>query len=222
MDNKQKRLSDLMNQDEFYLADLFKILIELVGKSKIKIIAVAILLTILFIFDYTLTPVEYESKATVMVEQQGSTINNSLSSLLGLANNSSSSSNNGILGPEMYTELFKSQVFLNEIIQSKIPISQESKDSITLEGFFSNGEKLSFYQKIKNPKELFNNTNPYTFNTKIKVQSNSSTSNIGDSVIVKKNINPELIFSNQIPPIVQIDEKKAAVISIIKKESDLK
>lgn len=217
MQNRDKRLTDLLKQDEFYLSDLFHILISSIKKSKTIIIATAILLTILLLLDYTLAPIEYESKATVIVEQQGSTTNNSLSSLLGLANSTSSSSNNGILGPEMYTELFKSQVFLNEIIQSKIPISQESKDSITLEEFFSNGEILSFYQKIKNPKKLFNNTNPYTFNHKTKVKSNFSTSNLEDSIIVKKNINPELIFSNQIPPIVQIDNKKAAVIEIMKK-----
>lgn len=217
MQNIEKKLTDLMKQDEFYLSDLFHILNSSIKKSKTIIITTAILLTILLLLDYTLAPIEYESKATVIVEQQGSTTNNSLSSLLGLANSTSSSNNNGMLGPEMYTELFKSQVFLNEIIQSKIPISQESKDSITLEEFFSNGEILSFYQKIKNPKKLFNNTNPYTFNHKSKVKSNFSTSNLEDSIIVKKNINPELIFSNQIPPIVQIDNKKAAVIEIMKK-----
>lgn len=218
MDNKEKKLSDLLKQDEFYLSDLFKIFFTALKKSKKIILMVFISIIVLFTLDYTIAPVEFESKATVMIEQQSSTNNSSLSNLLGLSNNTNSLSNNSsILGPEMYTELFKSQVFLNEIIQSKIPVSLESKDSISLEEFFSNGEVLSFYQKIKNPKELFNNNNPYTFKPKTKIKSNLSTSNLEDSVIVKKNINPELIFSNQIPPIVQIDNKKAAVIAIMQK-----
>ena len=218
MDNKEKKLFHLLKEDEFYLSDLFKIFFTALKKSKKIILMVFISIIVLFTLDYTIAPVEFESKATVMIEQQSSTNNSSLSNLLGLSNNTNSLSNNSsILGPEMYTELFKSQVFLNEIIQSKIPVSLESKDSISLEEFFSNGEVLSFYQKIKNPKELFNNNNPYTFKPKTKIKSNLSTSNLEDSVIVKKNINPELIFSNQIPPIVQIDNKKAVVIAIMQK-----
>jgi hypothetical protein len=218
MDNKEKKLSDLLKQDEFYLTDLFKIVFLAIKKSKKIIILLFLSIIVLFTLDYIFAPIEFESKATVMVEQQSSTNNSSLSSLLGLSNNTNNLNNNSsTLGPEMYTELFKSQVFLNEIIQSKIPISQESKDSISLEEFFSNGERLSFYQKIKNPKEVFNNKNPYTFSPKIKHNSNLTTSNLEDSILVKKNINPELIFSNQIPPIVQIDNKKAAVIAIMKK-----
>ena len=150
MDNREKKLSDLLKQDEFYLTDLFKIVFLAIKKSKKIIILLFLSIIILFTLDFIFAPIEFESKATVMVEQQSSTNNSSLSSLLGLSNNSNNLNNNSsILGPEMYTELFKSQVFLNEIIQSKIPISQESKDSISLEEFFSNGERLSFYQKIK-------------------------------------------------------------------------
>jgi hypothetical protein len=217
MQSKEMRFSELIKQEELYIPDLFKILIASVRKSKKIIIGIGLFLSILLILDYSIAPIEYESKATVIVEQQGATTNNSLSSLLGLANSSSSSSNNGIMGPEMYSELFKSQVFLNEIIQTKIPISEDSRDSITLEDYFSNGEMLTFYQKIKNPKKLFNNTNPYTFIPKPKDKSILPTNNLDSSLIVKKSINPELIFSNQIPPIVQIDDKKASVIAIVKK-----
>jgi len=216
MQNTEKKLSDLLKQDEFYLADLFKLINITIRRYKKIIFSIFILFTILFICDYNLSPVEYESKATVMVEQQVSASNNSLTSLLGLSNSSSNSSNSGILAPEMYTELFKSQVFLNEIIQSKIPISQESKDSISLEEFFSNGEILTFYQKLRKPTEFFNNKNPYSINRKTKSKSNYQSNNIDSNLIVNKTINPELIFSNQIPPIVQIDNKKAAAIAIIK------
>jgi hypothetical protein len=212
-----KKLLDLLRQDEFYLADLFQIFSNVIKKSKNIIISVALLLTILLILDYNLTPIEYESKATVMVEQQGSTNNNSLSSILALTNSTNNTINNGILGPEMYTELFKSQVFLNEIIQTKIPINQDAKDSISLEEYFSHGEKLSFYQKLKKPINFFNNSNPYAINLKSKSKSNSLTNNLDSNLIVKNSINPELIFSNQIPPIVQIDIKKASVIEIMKK-----
>jgi hypothetical protein len=218
MDNKERKLSDLLKQDEFYLSDLFKIFLTALKKSKKIILILFTCIIVLFTLDYTFSPLEFESKASVMVEQQSSTNNTSLSNLLGLSNNTNSlSSNNNILGPEMYTELFKSQVFLNEIIQSKIPISLESKDSITLEDFFSNGEILSFYQRIKKPKELFNSSNPYSINSKINNKTNLSTSILDSGLIVEKSINPELIFSNQIPPIVQIDNKKAAVIAIMKK-----
>jgi uncharacterized protein involved in exopolysaccharide biosynthesis len=217
MDYKEKKLSDLLKQDEFYLSDLFKIFFNAFRKSKKNIIVILISIFVLFCLDYTISPVEFESQATVKIEQQNQANTNSLSNILALSSNSNNSTSNDILGPEMYTELFKSQVFLNEIIQSKIPISQESKDSISLEEFFSNGEMLSFYQKIKNPKEVFNKKNHYTFNPNTKFKSNLTKRNLEDSLIVKKNINPELIFSNQIPPIVQIDNKKAAVLAIMKK-----
>ena len=217
MDNKEKKLSDLLKQDEFYLSDFFKIVFTAVKKSKKFFLILFICIIFLFTLDYIISPLEFESKATVMVEQQSSTNNASLSNLLGLANNTNSLSSSGTLGPETYTELFKSQVFLNEIIQSKIPISIESKDSITLEDFFSNGEILTFYQRIKSPKELFNNNKSYLINTKIKNKTNLTTRNLDSSLIVEKSITPELIFSNQIPPIVQIDNKKAAVLAIMKR-----
>ncbi len=218
MDNKEKRLSNLLKQDEFYLADLFKIAFDAVRKSKKIVIGLLICIILLFTLDYIISPFEFESKATVMVEQQSSTNSNSLSSLLGLSNNMSSSSGNGDLGPGMYSELFKSQVFLNEIIQTKFLISEDSKDSITLEQYFSNGENLSFYQKIKNPSSFFSQSETKKESKKInKDQRQSIITNLDSALIIKKNISPELIFSNQIPPIVQIDEKKSAVIGIIKK-----
>ena len=218
MDNKEKRLSDLLKQDEFYLADLFQIAFSSIRKSKKIVIVLLACIIILFTLDYTISPIEFESKATVMVEQQSSTNNNSLSSLLGLSNNMASSNGNGDLGPGMYSELFKSQVFLNEIIQTKFPISQDSKDSVTLEQYFSNGENLTFFQKIKNPSTFFSPSETKKDPKKtIKEQSQSIITNSDSALIIKKNINPELIFSNQIPPIVQIDEKKAAVIGIMKK-----
>jgi hypothetical protein len=216
MDNKEKKLSDLLKQDEFYLSDLFKIVFTAFKKCKRKILILFICITVLFTLDYIFSPIEFESKATVMVEQQSPTNNTSLSNLLGLSNNVNNLSSSS-LGPEMYIDLFKSQVFLNEIIQSKIPISLESKDSITLEEFFSNGETPNFYQRIKSPKEFFNNNNPYSINKTIKNKNNILINNLDSSLIVEKSINPELIFSNQIPPIVQIDNKKAAVIAIMKK-----
>jgi len=216
MQNTEKKLVDLLKQDEFYLADLFKLINITIRRYKKLLFYVLIILSTLFICDYNLSPVEFESKATVMVEQQVSASNNSLTSLLGLSNNTNNSSNSGILAPEMYTELFKSQVFLNEIIQSKILISQESKDSISLEEFFSNGEILTFYQKLRKPTEFFNNKNPYSINSKTKSKLNYQSNKIDNSLIVNKTLNPELIFSNQIPPIVQIDNKKAAAIAIMK------
>lgn len=215
----EKRLSELIKQDEFYLIDLFQIIATAVKRSKKLIFGILVSTLILFFLDYTISPIEFESKAAVMVEQQSSTNNNSLSSILGLSNNLSNSSNNGILGPEMYTELFKSQVFLNEIIQTKFPLNQNSKDSITLEEYFSNGDNLTFYEKIKNPSKFFSPQNTDLKNKVAIKENNIDTSE--NSLTIKKNINPELIFSNQIPPIVQIDDKKAAVISIMKKRIKL-
>jgi hypothetical protein len=215
----EKRLSELIKQDEFYLIDLFQIIVTAVKRSKKLIFGILVSTLILFFLDYTISPIEFESKAAVMVEQQSSTNNNSLSSILGLSNNLSNSSNNGILGPEMYTELFKSQVFLNEIIQTKFPLNQNSKDSITLEEYFSNGDNLTFYEKIKNPSKFFSPQNTDLKNKVAIKENNIDTSE--NSLTIKKNINPELIFSNQIPPIVQIDDKKAAVISIMKKRIKL-
>ena len=73
MDNKEKKLSDLLKQDEFYLADLFKIAFAAARKSKKIVIGLLVCAIVLFTLDYTISPLEFESKATVMVEQQNST-----------------------------------------------------------------------------------------------------------------------------------------------------
>ena len=75
MDNKEKKLSDLLKQDEFYLTDLFKIVFLAIKKSKKIIILLFLSIIVLFTLDYIFAPIEFESKATVMVEQQSSTNN---------------------------------------------------------------------------------------------------------------------------------------------------
>ena len=208
---QEKKLIDLFKADEFSLLDLYKILSEIIKKTKKNIFLVLLLLFTLLILDYQFAPIEYESKAAVIIDQTTTTnVNGNLNSLLGLPTNNNSLSTNGTLSSDMYQDLFKSQVFFNELIQIKFPISQNSKDSITLEQYFYNGEELSFYKKLKQPSSFFKQNNIVKSNLilKNKIQDNVST--------VKNNLTPDLIISNQIPPIVQIDNNKAAVIGIMK------
>jgi hypothetical protein len=219
MQIKEKKILDLLKQEEFYLKDVFVIVSSAIKKSVRIIISLALALFIFLILDFYFAPIEYESKASVMIEQQGSPINNNgLNNLLGLTNGMNNPSVNIGIGPDMYNELLKSQVFLNELIQSRVPVSQNSKDSITLENFFANGENLSFYQKIKSPSAFFKKSKVYEIALPQSNRSKIIPLDYNDSdLIVKKSLNPELIFSNQIPPIVEIDNSKSRVIGIMKK-----
>jgi hypothetical protein len=211
MATQEKKLIDLFKADEFSLLDLYKILSEIIKKTKKNIFLVLLLLFTLLILDYQFAPIEFESKAAVIIDQTTTTnVNGNLNSMLGLPTNNNSLSTNGTLSSDMYQDLFKSQVFFNELIQIKFPISQNSKDSITLEQYFYNGEQLSFYKKLKHPLSFFKQNNIVTSNLILKNEMQDSAST------VKNNLTPDLIISNQIPPIVQIDNNKAAVIGIMK------
>lgn len=211
MVTQEKKLIDLFKADEFSLLDLYKILSEIIKKTKKIIFLVLVSLFTLLLLDYQFAPIEFESKAAIIIDQTTTTnVNGNLNTLLGLPTNTNSLSTNGTLGYDMYQDLFKSQVFFNELIQIKFPISQNSKDSITLEQYFYNGEDLSFYKKLKHPSSFFKQNNIVTSNLILKNEMQDSVS------IVKNNLTPDLIISNQIPPIVQIDNNKAAVIEIMK------
>lgn len=210
MEIKERKLIELFKEDEFSIFEIYKILLIAVKKTRKAILIVSVLLSILLILDYNFSPIEYQSRASVIIDQVNTPTNGNLNSLLGLTSNLNSLSADGTLGSDMYQDLFKSQVFFNELIQIKFPISENSKDSITLEQYFANGEELSFYKKLKHPSTFFKQKNVVTKNTisRYKIQDTSSA--------VKNNLTPDLIISNQIPPIVQIDNYKTAVIEIMK------
>jgi hypothetical protein len=208
---QEKKLVDLFKADEFSILELYQILLGALKKTKKVILIASVILSIFLILDYNFAPIEYESKAAVIIDQTTTTnVNSNLNSLLGLPTDNNGLSTNGTLSSDMYQDLFKSQVFFNELIQIKFPISQNSKDSITLEQYFYNGEKLSFYKKLKHPSSFFKQNNIVTSNLILKNQIQDNVS------IVTNNLTPDLIISNQIPPIVQIDNNKAAVIGIMK------
>jgi hypothetical protein len=223
MKSKYKSLADLMQQDEILLKDIIEVLKNVV-KTQAKLVFFILLFFIsLSLIDYSLSNVEYESKASVLIEAKDSQLGANISLLSGLlgGTNKNNGSSQGLVSPDMYSAIISSQAFLNTLVSVKIPSSPTGKDSITLEQYFSNGAPQSVSQKIKGLPasiiNIFSSSKPT-----LTISSNKSSLITYDtSSVVKNYISPEMLFSSKIPPIVQLESSRAEVVNIIRQRIKL-
>ena len=99
-------------------------------------------------------------------------------------------------------------MFLNELIDVRFPKSQNSKDSISLSEYFLNNPSLGLFDRIKFGSN--NNSSPKKKTPHLPVNKSVLTS-----------INREIVFSNQIPPIVDFDGARLSVFSTVEKRITL-
>jgi hypothetical protein len=190
-------LKDLLEKDSIPLFELFKLVKSTILRSWIYFIIIFVICLIISILDFKLTPVMFETQATVLIDQSNSGKNSSglgsLGTILGV-NIDNTSGSSGIMGPDMYKDIVMSQAFLNEMVIAKIPQNNKNTDSITL-------EQYAFTSNIL--KTIPNN--------RLDIENKNNL-----SLTIKKEINPSLIFSNQVPPIVKIDENRMSAIGFLK------
>ncbi len=200
-------LKELFKKDEFSINDFLVIIKRTIIQLKKALLLIIATFFILSVVAYSFDEVTYESKATVLINQSVNNKSNpGLSSLLGVT--SPDINRNNIFGPEMYKEIIQSKVFTNELLESLIPFDENKTITGTLEEYLLNFKTKTNFQNLiqKNRKK-----------SPIKIKSKDIPDQLLlDDLPVKKKLTPELVFSNKVPPIVELNPTREALISQIK------
>jgi uncharacterized protein involved in exopolysaccharide biosynthesis len=211
----KKTIYTLLKSDEITIKDIARVFQSaLLDQSKTIIIVFVSFIMIAFL-DYRLSPVEYQSEATVLLES-GSGNGGNASALAGLLSGAPATSSGGeAFGPAMYPKIVSSQAFLNALAVIKIPANPYTKDSITLEGYFAKGAPLSSFQKVLNlPSTIASLFSRSVLEPVTKVL---PLPNIVDTTLTVQNqISANMFFSNKVPPIVQLEGQRNNVITILR------
>jgi hypothetical protein len=213
----EKSIYALLKKDEITLKDL-AVVFKAAVVDQIRIVLVVFALFILIgHLDYKMSPVEYESKASVLLEGGGSSTPSAtaIANMLTGGASSGSSGSGGAVGPDMYSKIVTSQAFLNALVVTKIPLTPDGKDSTTLEQFFANGAPMTFSQKVSSlpttVKNLFSKPVPPPVVAVIPPPRTIDTTQV-----VQNQISADMFFSSKVPPIVQLEGRRAGVIAIVK------
>jgi hypothetical protein len=204
--NNQTSLRELLSQDEIYLLDLIKLIKNTISSNLLWIFFISIIIFILSSLIYYFTPLEYESKSVVYIESR--TITSPGGAMKDLIIGAVPESNNNSISPENYKSIISSQVFLNDLVEIKFSNDYLLKDSINL---------LEYFNTIVE-KDIFGST-LFLFKSKsAKKNAELNTSNqIRNNGAILNTINRDIVFSNQIPPIVQFSDAHLHAFSEIKK-----
>lgn len=206
MNNKEKQLSELLKQDEFSIYDFIIIIKSLIFKSQKILLYIFSLFFLISIIGFNIQEKLYESKASVLINQSSSNKTNSgISSLLGIASVDIPKTN--IFGPEMFKEIVQSKAFLNNLVESQIPIEKSGRNKATVEHYLLTSKKSTIREKVIN---IFKERD----NKKINLRLSSNLNDTNN--YIKKSVTPELIFSNKVPPIVELDFTRNESINEIK------
>jgi uncharacterized protein involved in exopolysaccharide biosynthesis len=199
-------LKELLKKEEFSIDDFLIITKESIIKSKKLLLFIFSFFFIISIVTYSFEEVMYESKATVLINQStASKSNTGLGTLLGI--NSIDISKNNIFGPEMYKDIIQSKAFLNNLVESVMPIDKSGKNKVSVEEYLLSAKKTTNIQKFFYKEDIDRVTNIKSLNL---FNPNDS------SDFVKNKLTPELVFSNKVPPIVELNSTRDESINLIK------
>jgi hypothetical protein len=204
MSDNLSTLKDLFNKDEIDLNNFKQLVYKSIFKIRYILISIISISIIVSLIQYYNTNKEYEESVTVLLEQEGGTNSsiNGISSLLGISNSNTINQNTelGLIGPDMYNEVIKSQAFLNDVIKTKFKIN--NKDSITIEEYLSKIKKNNFIFQIFNKKDDKNEKQKFKIDT---------------TSLIQNEITPEIIFNKKIPPIVELTSERTKLLDEFKK-----
>ena len=200
----KNKLFNIFSKEEITISDILKLINESIKKSLLLFISILLIFFIYSIIDFSSRQTNYKAEANVRIDGFEKT-NSSIEGLSSLFGNKIQSNTGKILGPEMFGEVINSKAFLNDLVITKIPLNKTGIDSATLESYFYVLPKLSIFQKIKT----------FFFNTEIvnKDKDIKSGSIRDDKSVIKEEINTEMLFSQNVPPIVLLKGPRAAAIS---------
>lgn len=189
MNPKQIDIVQLFKQESIPVKQLLLYISTILKRTYLIGIGLIIVAGITSLIHFRLAPVEYETIVSVYVDQAPTGASAGLGgvgSMLGVNLDGMGSSASGLMGPDMYKDIIKSKAFLNEVITSRLPISRDNKQFSTLEHLL-NGNKVDLTKK-----------------------------NLKDTTsLIKSEITPELILSNEVPPIVELNGSRANAMAIL-------
>lgn len=204
--NNQITLKELLSKEEIYLIDIFKVIQNVINSNYKWLLVITVTTLIGSALRYYTSPVEYESKSAVYIESKST--NASASMMKDLLTGSKTESSDNSISPENYKSIVSSQVFLNELVEIKLPKDFNSKDSINLLSYFNTNSDKDFFETVSS---LLNTNSPK------KIGEGKLSNPTRDKGIILNTINRDIVFSNQIPPIVQFSDDRLAAFSKITK-----
>lgn len=206
-------LKSLFSQDEINVTNLLVLLKYSTWLNRKTVILVLIIMILLGSVKYVFTPVEYESKATIIANTNINTSSlNNIGSLFGI-NIPNSQNTSNFLGPEMYKDILSSDAFLNEVVIEQIPLNESNKKFVSIESYLQN-TKPSNLLEVLLKKDSLNNSNFVTNDRNKDVELEENKVNTYRSVL--NNITPNIIFTSNFPPVVKIESTRSSAISDIK------
>lgn len=140
--------------------DLTKIFIKIKAKKKVLIVSV-LTCFILGLIIVSLTPKEFRSETTIMVESNNSNMGGLLQQFGGLAGlNMGSLSKEESISPEVYPDILKSAPFLNDVLTQKVQLTQGDTSSILIVNYIKKNIHPSAFAILMDytiglPKKLF-------------------------------------------------------------------
>lgn len=189
MNPNQIDIVKLFQQESIPLKQLLLFVSGIIKKTYLILILLLVFAGIASYVHYKIAPIEYETIVSVYVDQAPTGASAGLGgvgSMLGVNLDGLGSSASGLMGPDMYKDIIKSKAFLNEVVSSRIPVNRSNKEFSTLEHLL-NGNKIDV----------------------------SKTDQRDSTDLIKREITPELILSNEVPPIVELNGSRANAMSLI-------
>jgi hypothetical protein len=206
-------LKSLFSKDEINVTNLLTLVKYSIWLNRKIILLVLLLMILLGSIKYFFTPVEYESKATIIANTNANTSNiNSIGSLFGI-NLPNSQDQSNFLGPEMYKDILSSDAFLNEVVIEQIPVNELNKKLVSIESYLQNKKPNSLLDVLLK-KDNRKDTN-FIINKDENVNLGEDNKvNIYKNVLNK--ISPNVIFTSNVPPVVKIENSRYNAILDIK------
>jgi hypothetical protein len=205
-ENNQISLKELLSREEIYLIDIVKVIKNVIANNIKWILIISFLVLLGTAIKYYFSPIEYESKSVVYIESKST--NASANMMKDLLTGSKTESSDNSISIENYKSIVSSQVFLNDLIDIKFSKDYNSKDSINLFNFFNTNPDKDLLESVSS---FFNSTS-----NKKNVEEKLLTHKLKNEIILNT-INRDIVFSNQIPPIVQFSDDRLAAFSEITK-----
>lgn len=196
-------LRNLLSKDELSINDLSRLVTRTFNENFLTILFIAFIVLIPTVIIYLNSPVEFESKSVVFVESKSA--NTSANMMKDLLTGSKTESTENGISPENYKSIVLSQVFLNELVDIKFPSDFNSKDSLTLVEYFNQNPVKSPLEKFKS---IFKSDSQDLTKEKTETKSNNN-------LVVLNTLDRDIIFSNQIPPIVKFSDSRLFIFSKI-------
>jgi uncharacterized protein involved in exopolysaccharide biosynthesis len=206
-------LKSIFSQEEINVTKLFSLVKFSIWLNRKIITLVVIIMTLLGTLKYLLTPVEYESKATIIINSSPSSNNlGNLGSLIGINIPANQDANN-ILGQDMYKDILSSDAFLNEVVVEKLPIDTISKQMLTIESYLQNTSPRNLFEILTNKE---NKIKPTAVFKNLALKDTLDVLDKNNYGKILNNITPNILFTSNVPPVVNIESARSSSISNIK------